>query len=173
MDKRIFIPLSGVILPFSYYSKKLDTKVLFSWKGRHTYSHFFGHISGPGSRHHGTFKLDLWPQCSFQTSLRWFKSVQPSPKNRCEFMKSRPKNHISCYISGTGSRCHDPFTLELWSYFSFQTSPSLSKSVQPSPRKRCEFDGSRPKNPISGYISGTGSHYHDPFTLDMWPHYSF
>ena len=153
-------------MPFSYNSKKLDTKVLFSWKSRHI-SHFFGHISGTGSGRHGTSKLDLWPQCSFQTSPRWFKSVEWSPRNRCEFMKGRPKNHISCHISGTGSCRRDSFTLDPWPYFSFQTTFSLPKSVQPFPRKRCEFNGSRPKNHISDYISGTRSHYHDPFTPDL------
>ena len=53
-------------------------------------------------------------------------------------MKAWPKNHISGYISGTGSRRHNPFTLDLWPHFSFQTSPRLSKSDQLSPRKRCE-----------------------------------
>ena len=151
-------------MPFSYHSKRLDSKCLFYGKGRHI-SHFFGHISGTGSRGHGTFILDLWPQCSFQTSPRWFKSVERSPSNRCEFMKSRPKNHISCYIYGPGSRRPDLFTLDPWPYFGFQPSPGMFRSVKPSPRKRCEFNGSRPKNHISGYISETGSHTWSVATL--------
>ena len=90
---------------------------------------------------------------------------QPRMVKIGQIMKGRPENRISGYISGTGSRRHDPFTLYLWPYFSFQTSPSLSDSVQPTLRKRCEFDGSRPKNHISGYIYGTGSRRHNPFTL--------
>ena len=34
--KRFFNPPSGVIMPFSYHSlRRLDTRFLFSWKGRH------------------------------------------------------------------------------------------------------------------------------------------
>ena len=60
------------------------------------------------------------------------------PENRSEFMKGWPKNHISAYISGTGSRRHNPFTLVQCPYSTFQMRLRLSKSVQPSPRKRCE-----------------------------------
>ena len=57
--KRFFNPPSGVIRPFSYHSlHRLDTRFLFSWKGRHI-GHFVGHISGPGSRRHIYFKLNL------------------------------------------------------------------------------------------------------------------
>ena len=54
-EKRFFNPASGVIMPFSYHSKRLDTKFLFSWKGRQI-SYFFCHISGTGSV---TFKRRL------------------------------------------------------------------------------------------------------------------
>ena len=134
-------------------------------------NHITGYISGTGSRRHDLFTLDMWPHFSFQKSLRFSKSVEPSPRKRCEFDGSRPKNHISCYISGTGNRRHDPLTLDLWPHFSFQTSLRLFKSVEPSPRNRGDFSGSRPKNHISDYISGTGSRRHDLVTLDLWPHY--
>ena len=135
------------------------------FNGSRPKNHISGYISGTEIRHYDPFTLYLWPYISFQTSLKLSKSVELSPRNRCEFNESRSKNHISSYISGTGNFHHDPFTLGLWPHFSFQTSPRLSKSVQPSPRKRCEFNGSRPNNHISGYISGTKSHCHNPFAL--------
>ena len=121
-------------MPFSYHSKRLGARVLFSWKVRHV-SRFFGHISGTGSQRHGTFKLDLWPHFSFQTSPKLSKSVEPSPRKRCEFNGSQPKNHISGYISGTGSRRHNPFTLVQYLYSTFRMSTRLFNSVKPSPRK--------------------------------------
>ena len=123
-------------------------------------SYFFRYIFGTGSRSHDSFTLDAWTHYGFQTSQRLFKSVQPFPRNRYEFMEGWSKNHISGYISVTGSCHHDLFPLDLRPYFSFQTSPGLSKSIQPSLRKRCEFNGSRPKNHIPGYISETGSRRH-------------
>ena len=74
-------------------------------------SHFFGHISGTGSRHHIYFKLNLWTHCSFQTSPKLSKSIEPSPRKKCGFEKGRPKNHISGYISETGSHRHIYFKL--------------------------------------------------------------
>ena len=107
--KRFFHPPSGVIMPFSYHLKWFGTKVLFSWKGRHI-RHFFGHISGTGSRRHNPFTFVQCPYSTFRMSLRLSKSVLPSPRKRCEFNGSRPKNPIPGYISGTGSHYHDPFT---------------------------------------------------------------
>ena len=57
---------------------------------------------------------------------------------RCEFDGSRHINHISGYISGTGSCRHNPFTLVQCLYNTFRMSLRLSKSVQPSQRKRYE-----------------------------------
>ena len=99
---------------------------------------FFDHISGTGSRLHDQFTLDLCPLVSFQTRPNLPKSVQSSPRKRCEFSRNWPISHFFDYISGTGSRRHDLFTLDLWPLVSFQTRPNLSKSVQSSPRKRCE-----------------------------------
>ena len=45
--------------------------------------------------------------------------------------------HLYGYISGIGSVCHISFKLDLWPYCGFQSSPSLFKSIQPSPRKLC------------------------------------
>ena len=105
-NKKRFFPASGVIIPFSYHSKKLDTKFLFSCKGRR-----FGHISGIGNRRHDSFKLDLWPHCSFQTDPSSSKSIEPSPGKRCEFSRDRPISQFFDYIFGTGSRRHDLFHL--------------------------------------------------------------
>ena len=81
-NTKICNPPRGVIMPFSYHSlHRLDTRFLFSWKSRHE-SHFFGHISGTGSRRHIYFKLDLWTHCSFQTSPRLSKSIEPSPRKK-------------------------------------------------------------------------------------------
>ena len=57
-----------MIIPFSYHSKRLDTKFLFSWKVRHI-SHFFDYTSGTGNSNHDPFTLDLWPTC-----VDWFRS---------------------------------------------------------------------------------------------------
>ena len=132
-----------------------------------------GYISGTGNLCHDTFTLHLWPYFSFQTSSRLFKSVQPSLRKRCEFDGSRPKYHISGYNSGTVSRRHNPFALVQCPYNTFRMSPRLFESVQPSPRKRYEFNGSRPKNHISGYISRTKSRCHIPFTLVQCPYIYF
>ena len=51
------------------------------------------------------------------------------------FWKYLPIDQFFDHISGTGSRRHDSFTLNPWPYFSFQTSPGLSRSVQSLPRK--------------------------------------
>ena len=136
-------------------------------------NHISGYVSGTGNRHHDPFTLDPWPYFGFQTSPSLPKSVQPSPRKRCEIIGSWPKNHISDYISGTGSRYHDPFKIYLWPHFSFQKSPRLSKSVERFPRKRCEFNGSRPINDLSGYNSGTGSRRHNLFTLVQCPYSTF
>ena len=83
--------------------------------------------------------------------------------------------HLNGYISGTGSGSHMPFELDQWPYSSFQTSLSLSKSVQPSPRNVCGLDKVRNCRllHLNGYISGTGSGSHMPFELDQWPNISF
>ena len=47
----------------------------------------------------------------------------------------RRLRHLFGYISGTGSLRHTPFKSDPWYHVSFQMSPSLSKSVQPSLRK--------------------------------------
>ena len=106
-------------MPFSYHSKKLDIKFLFSWKGRQI-SYFFCHISGTGSV---TFKRRL------------SKSIEPSPRKRCEFSRYRLISHFFDYISGSGSRSRDLFTLDLWPHYGFQTSSRLFKSVELSLRK--------------------------------------
>ena len=119
-------------MPLSYHSlHRLDTRLLFSWKGRHL-SHFFGHISETGSRRHIYFKLNLWTHCSFQMSPKLSKSIEPSPRKKCEFEKSRHKNHISGYSSETGSLRHNPFKLDRWHHKGFQMSSNLLKSVQSS-----------------------------------------
>ena len=141
-------------MPFSYQSKRIDTKVLLSWKGRHI-SHFFINISS---------MVTLW----LSNDPRMFKSIELSPRNRCEFVIGWPKNHISGYTSGTGSHRHDTFTLDLCPHLSFKTSPSLSKSVQPSPRNRSRYIVRRRLRNLFGYISGTGSLRHNPFKLDQW-----
>ena len=84
--------------------------------------------------------------CDHNVAFKRAQSVEPSPRNRGEFMKGWAKNHISGYISGTGSHRHDPFTLDLWLHFSFQTSPRLSKSVQPSLRNRSRLC-------VDGYVT--------------------
>ena len=75
-----------------------------------------------------------------------FKSIVLSPRKRCEFAMGWPKNHISGYTSGTGNHRQDPFTLDLWPHFSFETSPRLSKSVHPSLRNRSRLC-------VDGYVS--------------------
>ena len=104
-------------MPFSYHSKRLDTKFLFSWKGRH----------------------DLWPHFSLQTSPKLPKLVQPSPRNRSRYFVRIRLRHLFGYTSGIGSLCHNPFKLDQWPYESFQMKPSLFKSVQPSPRNRSRY----------------------------------
>ena len=47
-------------------------------------------------------------------------------------------SHLNSYVSGTGNLRHNPFKLDRWHYKSFQTSPSVFKSVQPSLRKSGE-----------------------------------
>ena len=98
--------------------------------------HLNWHISGTGSGSHMSFELDQWPYSSFQTSLSLSKSVQPSPRNMrgLEKVGNSLLRHFNWYISGTGSGSHMPFELDQWPYNSFQTSLSLSKSVQPSLR---------------------------------------
>ena len=118
--KRLFNPPSGVIMPFSYHSERLDTKFLFCWKGRQI-SYFFCHISGTGSV---TFKRTL------------SKSNEPSPSKICEFSRDQLITHFFDYISGTGSRSRDLFTLDLWPHYGFQTSSRLFKSVELSPIKK-------------------------------------
>ena len=114
-----------------------------------------GYISETKSRPHDQFTLDLWPHFSFQASPRLFKSVEQSPRKRCEFSRDRPKSHCFDTISKTGSHRHDPFTLDLWPYFSFQTSPSLSKSIQPAPRNRSRCIVRRWLCHLFGYIFGS------------------
>ena len=98
--------------------------------------HFNGYISGTGTGSHMSFKLDQWPYSSFQTSLSLSESVQPLPRNvrGLEKVRNCRLRHLNGYISGTGTGSHMPFDLDQWAYSSFETSLSLSKSVQPSPR---------------------------------------
>ena len=119
------------------------------FSGSRPKNHISGYISGTGNRRPDLFKFDLWPHCSFQTSLRLSKSIEPYLRKRCELRKDRPISHFFDYISGTESRSHDPFTLGLWPHYGFQTSLRLFKSVQLSPRNRCEFVEGRPKNHIT------------------------
>ena len=64
-------------------------------------------------------------------SLNVSKSVQPSPRNRCEIEKVRIRRlrHLNRYISGTGSVCQMTSELDQWPDKTFKMSPSVSKSV--------------------------------------------
>ena len=75
-----------------------------------------------------------------QMSLSVSKSVLPSPRNRCEFENLRifRLSYLNRYISGTGSVRQMTSKLDQWPDMTFQMSLSVSKSVQPSPRNRCE-----------------------------------
>ena len=98
--------------------------------------YFNGYISGTGNARHETSELYQWPNISFQTSLSLSESVQPSPRNMrgLEKVGNCRLRHFNGYISGTGSGSHVLLELDQWPYSSFQTSLSLSKSVQLSPR---------------------------------------
>ena len=58
----------------------------------------------------------------------------------------RRLRHFFGYISGTGSLRHCPFKLDQWHFKSFQMSPSLFKSVQPSLRNRSRLC-------VDGYVT--------------------
>ena len=67
--------------------------------------HLNRYISGAGSVRQITSRLDQWPDITFQMNLCVPKSVQPSPRNRCEFETVRicRLRHLNRYISGTES----------------------------------------------------------------------
>ena len=135
--------------------------------------HLFGYISGTGSLRHTPVKLDRWHHESFQMSPRLFKSVQPSPRNRSRYIVRRQLRHFFGYISGTRSVRHNQVKLDQWHHDSFQMSPSLFKSVQPSPRNRSRYIVRRRLRHFFGYIYGIGGVRHNPFKLDQWHHESF
>ena len=69
-----------------------------------------------------TSELDQLPDITFQMSLSVSKSIQPSPRNRCEFENVRIF-HLRClnrYISGTGSVCQMTYKLDQWLDITFQ-----------------------------------------------------
>ena len=68
------------------------------------------------------------------------KSIQPSPRNMSRYIVRRRLRHLVGHISGTGSVRHNPFKLDQRHLKSFQMSPSLSKSVQPSLRNKSKID---------------------------------
>ena len=102
--------------------------------------HLNSYISGTRSVRQMTSKLDQWPYITFQMSLSVSKSIQPSPRNRCGFENVRifHLRYLNRYISGTGSVCQMPYKLDQWPDITFLMSLSVSKSVQPSPKNRCE-----------------------------------
>ena len=102
--------------------------------------HLNRYISGTRSVCQMTSKLDQWPKVTFQMSLSVSKSVLLSPRNRCEFEKVRiwRLRHLNRSIFGTGSARQMTSELDQWPDITFRMSPSVSKSVQPSPRNRCE-----------------------------------
>ena len=63
------------------------------------------YICGTRSVRQMTSELDQWPDITFQVSLRVSKSIQPFPRNRCEFENVRifHLRYLNRYISGTGS----------------------------------------------------------------------
>ena len=118
-------------------------------------------------------KLDQWPEITFQIGLSVSKSIQPSQKNRCEFEKVRicRLRHLNRYISGTRSVRQTTSKYDQWPNVTFQMSLSVSKSVQPSPRNRCE-QICRLRH-LNGYISRTENVRQMTSKLDQWPDITF
>ena len=139
--------------------------------------HLNRYISGTRSVRQMTSKLDQWPDITFQMSLSVSISVQPSPRNRCEFGNVRifRLRYLNRYISGTESVCKITYELDQWPDITFQMSLSVSKSIQPSPKNRCEFENVRifHLRYLNRYISGTGSVCQMTYELDQWPNITF
>ena len=75
-----------------------------------------------------TSERDQWPDITFQMSLSVTKSVQPSPRNRCEFENVRicRLRHLNRYISGTGSVRQMTSEFDQWTNIAFQISLRVS-----------------------------------------------
>ena len=135
------------------------------------------YISGTGSVRQMTSELDQWPDITFQMSLSVFKSVQPSLRNRrgLEQVRVCRVRYLNGYISRTENVHQMTSKLDQWPDIIFQMSLSVSKSVQPSPRNRCEIEKVRiyRLRHLNGFISGTGSFRPMTSEINQWPNSSF
>ena len=121
----------------------MSEKQMWAWKRAKFYLRYLNrYISETGSVWQMTYKLDQWLNITFQMSLSVFKSVKPSPRNRCEIEKVRICRlcHLKRYISGIESVRQTTSKLDQWPDITFQISLRVSKSVQPSSRNRCEIE---------------------------------
>ena len=126
--------------------------------------HLVGNISGTGSVNHNPFKHDQWHLKSFQMRPSLSKSVQPSLRNMSRQIVRRRLRHFFGNISGTGSLRHNPFELDRWNYKSFQMSPSLSKSVQPSLRNMSKIMLRKSAHTYTHTYIHTYTHRHFPIS---------